>query len=293
MGDVQYGASGECLYAPVTVSIDVPDDYAYADFEYTSTYDGPTTLSDTIWGNEEWSGTYSHSFVVCPEYDSPGTYQGMLDVTFHDFDGSEITTTHTTDAFRVSAYTPPDTVAPVLSDFDFTPKSVNVNSGAKGVTVTAHLTDATGASAPRMRISSDSTTQTTGTDAMTLVAGTAKDGTWRRTVTIPASAATGSWTVQLDPLNDTLGNEDSTFHKHPSKLTVANNPPALVNHTSSLTTSKVPTGAHGWGTSWHSEPVRRARLGRSQGHPSAQVLRRLAHCEVRVDRAAPDAPTSR
>jgi len=112
VGDVTYGADGECRYAPVTVSIDVPDDYAYADFEYTSTYDGPTTLSDEIWGNEEWSGTYTHEFMVCPEYDDPGYYTGYLDVTFYDYDDwygdyVDIASAHVTDSFRVSAYTPP------------------------------------------------------------------------------------------------------------------------------------------------------------------------------------------
>ena len=244
--DVQYSDDGDCVDAPVAVDVDVPDDYAYANFEYTSTYDGPTSWADEISGDEAWSGTYYHSFTVCPEYDSPGTYQGYLSATFYDEYYNAITTAHATDSFRVSAYTPPDTVAPVLSDFDFTPKSVNVNSGAKAVTVTAHLTDDTGARAPEMRISSDSTTQTTGTDAMTLVSGTTQDGTWQRTVTIPASAATGLWTVELDPLTDTLANDDSTFHNHPSKLTVANNPPAPVTHTTTLSTNKIKTGAHGW-----------------------------------------------
>lgn len=112
VGDVSYGADGDCRYAPVTVDIDVPDDYSYAEFEYTSTYDGPTTLSDTIYGNEDWSGTYSHNFMVCPEYDNPGSYVGYLDVTFYDYDDyygeySEVASAHTSDAFRVTGYNPP------------------------------------------------------------------------------------------------------------------------------------------------------------------------------------------
>jgi hypothetical protein len=123
--DVRYGASGACTYAPVSISIDVPDDYAYAEFEYTSTYDGPTTLRDYVDGSGEWSGTYSHTFMVCPEYDSPGTYQGMVDVTFYDFDGYVITTTTAVDAFRVSAYVAPVTHSASLS-------TSKVRAGAHG-----------------------------------------------------------------------------------------------------------------------------------------------------------------
>ena len=59
------------MNAPVTVNIDVPDDYAYADFDYTSTYDGPTSWSDEVYGYDEWSGTYSHTFLVCPSSTTP------------------------------------------------------------------------------------------------------------------------------------------------------------------------------------------------------------------------------
>jgi hypothetical protein len=123
--DVRYGAGDGCVYAPVSISIQVPDDYAYAEFEYDSTYDGPTTLADFVWGSGEWSDTFSHSFMVCPEYDSPGTYTGILDVTFYDFEGSPMTTTHVTDSFRVSAYAAPVTHTASLS-------TSKVTAGAHG-----------------------------------------------------------------------------------------------------------------------------------------------------------------
>ncbi|WP_460712667.1 hypothetical protein, partial [Nocardioides dilutus] len=66
-----------------------------------------------------------------------------------------------------------DTSAPVLSDFDFSPKTVDVNDGAKQVTVSAHVTDATGTTAPTLLLDSDSTTQTAGFGSMTLTSGTA------------------------------------------------------------------------------------------------------------------------
>ena len=56
-----------------------------------------------------------------------------------------------------------DVSAPVLSQFDFTPKSVDVSAGSKSVTVTARVTDATGvAYPPSVYLSSDRTSQSLG-----------------------------------------------------------------------------------------------------------------------------------
>src|SRR3954449_510969 len=70
--DIYYSANGDCFDAPLSVKVDVPDDYAYADFDYSSTYNGPTEFADQIDGNELWSGTYSHTFLICPSLDHPG-----------------------------------------------------------------------------------------------------------------------------------------------------------------------------------------------------------------------------
>ena len=119
------------MNAPVTVNIDVPDDYAYADFDYTSTYDGPTSWSDEVYGYDEWSGTYSHTFLVCPSYDNPGTYMGHLDVTFYDYDGYTVSTAHANDAFKVRAYS-----APVVNHTSTLGTSL-VRTGTHGWTVRA------------------------------------------------------------------------------------------------------------------------------------------------------------
>jgi predicted RNA-binding protein with TRAM domain len=158
------------------------------------------------------------------------TVSGLINATAYTF------TVTATNALGVSAPSEPsapvvpvapvmpDVAAPTLSQFDFSPKSVDVNSGAKGVVVTARVTDATGANAPTLIISSDSTTQTLGFGPMSRISGTATDGVYQRTVTIPTTAATGGWTVKIYPLDDTLGNGDATFHSHPQKLTVTNTP---------------------------------------------------------------------
>ncbi len=131
-----------------------------------------------------------------------------------------------TAAVSPPAHAAADTAPPVLSQFDFTPKTVDVAGGSTTVTVTTRVTDATGAEAPTMLISSDATTQSEGFGTMTRVSGTATDGVYQRTVTIPATAAPGTWTVKIYPLQDTLGNSDGTFHSHPTKLTVTNGPAA-------------------------------------------------------------------
>ena len=118
--------------------------------------------------------------------------------------------------------TPPDTAAPVLSAFRFTPQSVDVNRAAMDVVVTARTTDATGVKAPTLMLTSDSTPQTAGFGRMTRISGTATDAVYSRTVSIPATAAPGSWTVRIYPLGDTLGNSDNLVHRHPQKLVVTN-----------------------------------------------------------------------
>ncbi|WP_341228895.1 fibronectin type III domain-containing protein, partial [Nocardioides salarius] len=102
-----------------------------------------------------------------------------------------------------------DTASPVVSDFDFSPKSVEVNDGAKAVTVSVRLADATGAVAPTMILASESTSQTLGFGSMTRVSGDARNGLYERTVTVPTTAAAGGWSVRLYPVEDTLGNRDS------------------------------------------------------------------------------------
>src|SRR5688572_28067333 len=84
-----------------------------------------------------------------------------------------------------------DTSPPVLVSSSVTPTSVNVSSSGQQVTVTVRVTDATGAQTPTINLSSTTTSQTAGFGSMTLVSGSATDGTYSKTVTIPQGAATG------------------------------------------------------------------------------------------------------
>ncbi|KGN32414.1 hypothetical protein N798_07485 [Knoellia flava TL1] len=168
-------------------------------------------------------GIYQRT-VTIPTTAATGTWS----VTIYPLDdtlGNDDNTFHVHPSKLTVTSTPPDVAAPVLSQFDFTPKSADVNAGSKDVVVTARVTDATGAEAPTLILTSDNTTQTLGFGSMTRISGTATDGIYQRTVTIPTTAATGTWSVTIYPLDDTLGNDDNTFHVHPSKLTVTRTPP--------------------------------------------------------------------
>ncbi|WP_460733707.1 hypothetical protein, partial [Nocardioides ginkgobilobae] len=135
----------------------------------------------------------------------------------------------------------------MVSNFDFTPKTIDVSTGEQQITVSVRLTDATGAEAPFIVVSSNSTTQSAGFGRMTQTSGNATDGTYTRTVTIPTTAAPGTWDVTLYPTEDTLGNSDSTFRDHPTKLTVTNGaadsaPPVVSNFDFTPKTIDVSTG---------------------------------------------------
>src|SRR5205823_2656746 len=65
--------------------------------------------------------------------------------------------------------------------------------------------------------------QQAGFGSMTRTSGTAQDGTYSRTMTIPQGAAPGSWSATLYPLTDTVGNSGTWGPPagYPKTLTVA------------------------------------------------------------------------
>lgn len=122
-----------------------------------------------------------------------------------------------------------DISAPVLvpGTFSFSPGTTDASTdlskpGGAVVTVTARVTDATGAEPPVPNLRYDATGQSASGAPMRLVSGTPQDGTYEGTVNLPATAAPGTWTVSLAALQDPLGNTDRTVHNHPTKLTVLN-----------------------------------------------------------------------
>ncbi|MGD7733885.1 Ig-like domain repeat protein [Propionibacteriaceae bacterium G57] len=105
-----------------------------------------------------------------------------------------------------------DTSAPELLSSSISPAILDLTSGPGEVTVTVRTSDPSGVQVPGVRLASDTTTQTTGVGRMTLAGGTAADGTWTYTFTLPQGAAPGAWTAIVRPLADVLGNSTKTAH---------------------------------------------------------------------------------
>jgi uncharacterized protein YjdB len=91
-----------------------------------------------------------------------------------------------------------DGTAPVLAGLTLTPNPVDVTSGTRTVTATAHITDAGGSGVAQFAITA---TAPHGAFAdcidETLDSGTSSDGSWSCTLTIPIGAEPGDWKLLL------------------------------------------------------------------------------------------------
>jgi hypothetical protein len=113
-------------------------------------------------------------------------------------------------------YAKSDVEAPQLQSLSWTPSSVNTSTGAQTITVTARITDdlAGNAGPPYLssasQISFKSPSGSQSVWAMLAdaerVSGTALDGTVRYSMTVPAFAESGVWTVEHLLLADQAGN---------------------------------------------------------------------------------------
>jgi hypothetical protein len=102
-----------------------------------------------------------------------------------------------------------DTSPPELVSFDFTPKTVNVSSSSQTITVTARITDdLSGLRSLELYFYSPSGNQSVyvGFGDSRRISGTANDGVYQSTMTIPAFSEAGSWEVQSIYLSDRVGN---------------------------------------------------------------------------------------
>lgn len=100
-----------------------------------------------------------------------------------------------------------DTSPPVLAEFSVSPRTIDVADSSQTVVVRARVVDnMSGAQAPTLTLSSDTTDQSAGFGSMSLVSGNQLDGWYERSVVVPRGAAPGAWSVVLYPLRDARGN---------------------------------------------------------------------------------------
>jgi hypothetical protein len=126
-----------------------------------------------------------------------------------------------------------DSAPPQLAGFDFSPKMINTSGGAQTITVMAHVTDdlsgvATGGNLGiEVRFQSPSGQIADGSSFNGPTSGTILDGDYALSVTIPALAESGTWSVAYVYLRDGVGNAQFL---NTSQLTAAGYPTTFVNN---------------------------------------------------------------
>jgi trimeric autotransporter adhesin len=89
-----------------------------------------------------------------------------------------------------------DVTPPVLAGLTFTPSTVDVTGGTKTVAVSAHVTDAGGSGASQIAVVATAPHGAfANCAANALSSGTASDGIWNCSITIPFGAEPGDWGV--------------------------------------------------------------------------------------------------
>jgi len=137
-----------------------------------------------------------------------------------------------------------DFEGPVVVSYTFSPTTIDISNSTADVVVTARVTDASGVrTAPIIYIQNDAqptATQQTGWFVRT--SGTAQDGIYSKTITIPCGKQPGQWSVFSNAFFDTEGNgSGSVGPDNNQKLTVVNTGgicPVVVETTKPMLTMK-------------------------------------------------------
>jgi hypothetical protein len=165
-----------------------------------------TLTIPTVSESGNWTLTFGYVYDLLGNH----TYYSIPAWGDSPFPSGTPTTLAVTSAFA-------DTTPPQLVSIDFTPKSVDVTSGSQVVTVTAHLTDDnSGVNYAYFYFYSPSGNQSVavGFDSSRRVSGTAQDGIYQNTLTIPKVSESGNWTLTFGYVYDPLGNH--TYYSIPA-----------------------------------------------------------------------------
>jgi hypothetical protein len=149
----------------------------------------------------------------------------------------------------------PDTDAPVVAGFAFTPAAVNVGTGPAPVEFTVRITDAgSGTRELQLRLLGPVAGQQQSCAASSRASGTPADGVWKCTASIPAGSAPGEWYVGQVQVEDEARNR-RTYSREmlqaagfPTAITVSSpatdvTPPVLTGFTITPSTVNVADGA--------------------------------------------------
>ena len=132
----------------------------------------------------------------------PGTWKLFILVSdvglsAHTYSEADLTAAGLPTGFTVTSPTP-DNAAPAIVSLQLSPASVNVSSGASTMTVTAQLTDDVSGIAQFDFVGTSPSGDKTVTCSDVTASGQTKlSGTWSCTVTIPADAESGTWTIYV------------------------------------------------------------------------------------------------
>jgi hypothetical protein len=101
----------------------------------------------------------------------------------------------------------PDSRAPSLSAFSFSPDSLDLSEGSDSTTVTFQVSDGgSGTDRVVVQFRSPGANYQYQTCAGERVAGTAQAGTWKCAIAIPQAGAAGEWYAHRVELSDSVGN---------------------------------------------------------------------------------------
>ena len=196
------------------------------------------------------NGNWRVNFTL-PQGAAPGQWQ--LDIQAIDdevgnrLNGSSVPTA-SLPIVDVTSVADPDTDAPDIASMTLAPSSVDVGPSAQDVTATFHLTDETGAAHALAGLKSVDTGDVTANRQATLVSGTAQDGIWEATYTIPQGAAAGQWQLRILQIDDLLTNRRTGLNIPPAELPVVD---VTVSHAPDKPTAVQATAGDGKATvSW-------------------------------------------
>ena len=182
-----------------------------------------TTITATITGTDagqfslissppaSLAGGLSAPFTIRFSPTSPGSKTATLSLTSNDPDENPFTLSLTGTGTSTGGS---DTTRPAISNFSFTPNSVNATVDAQTITATVRLTDdLAGVSDASAYFYSPSQNQYGSVywNSGSRISGTALDGTYRSTFTIPRYAEGGDWKLYRMIVSDVIGNRQDYY----------------------------------------------------------------------------------